>query len=275
MAKGKYPEEITVTVLNWQKNNPRKDVKRAIWFKVYNDIFEDIKIRKLSSQQLVTYLWALSRCSIQGVDTFTTDTRQASHTSLHRNIPQFLRSLDALARYGLCTLDKDKEKIKTKTFRETKQEGDEKNEETTESLTCGEPLPLVAESKNSLQKTEKQKPAGEEKKKRVTPDKPAFDFEALYQKYPRKRGKTRGMKIAERDIRTQKEYDNLSLAIDKYCQVIKKEKTDQKYIQLFSTFMNNWLDWLDDGTVQIFDSFEFISAEQFQINQIESLPKSE
>lgn len=75
---------------------------------------------------------------------------------------------------------------------------------------------------------------------------PVFDFESLYKKYPRKNGKSRGMKSCLKEIKTQAQFDALAFAIDCYVGYLEKNKIhDQKYIQMFSTFMGSWRDWLD------------------------------
>lgn len=113
MPKKQPSEEITITVINWEKHNARTDVKKNWWFKLSNEFFEDTKIRKCTQSEALTYLWALTECSKNPArdpretrDTFTRDLRHASHTSLHRNKASFLRALNALARYGLVALDK-------------------------------------------------------------------------------------------------------------------------------------------------------------------------
>jgi len=70
-----------------------------------------------------------------------------------------------------------------------------------------------------------------------------FDFASLYNKYPRKEGKSRGLKICKIQIKSEAEYDDLSLAIDNYVEYCSKLK-DSQYIKHFSTFMNEWRDWV-------------------------------
>ena len=80
-----------------------------------------------------------------------------------------------------------------------------------------------------------------------------FDFEFLYKKYPLKKGKSSGLKIAKREIKTQQDYDQLSKAIDAYKVDLEKNKTEKKFIKHFSTFMSSWRDWTepDVGTSTI------------------------
>lgn len=72
--------------------------------------------------------------------------------------------------------------------------------------------------------------------------KPKFNFDKLYQKYPRKEGKQKGFAICLGKIKNQKDYDRLSQAIDNYAAQVKNE--DKKFIKHFSSFMNCWEDYV-------------------------------
>jgi hypothetical protein len=76
--------------------------------------------------------------------------------------------------------------------------------------------------------------------------KQTFDFEPLYQKYPRRERKKRGMQNCRTRIKTQQDYENLSRSIDRYVEFCVKEKREQRYIQLWSTFVNSYEDWLEE-----------------------------
>lgn len=75
-----------------------------------------------------------------------------------------------------------------------------------------------------------------------------FDLEEAYRRYPRKQGKSPGLKRLAPQIQTQEDYDNLLTAIDNYsrCETVKKG-----FIKLFSSFVGEWRDWIDpvNGTV--------------------------
>jgi len=77
-----------------------------------------------------------------------------------------------------------------------------------------------------------------------------FDFETLYKKYPRKEGKTLGMKICGNQILSQADFDRLSKAVDKYAAMCRKDKTEKKYTLQFGTFMGRWTDYADEGLPQ-------------------------
>lgn len=70
-----------------------------------------------------------------------------------------------------------------------------------------------------------------------------FDFEYIYNAYPKKQGKKKGFEIMRREIKTPEDRDNLILAIDNYSLEVKQK--DPEFIKMFSTFMGSWTDWID------------------------------
>lgn len=66
---------------------------------------------------------------------------------------------------------------------------------------------------------------------------------ALYEKYPRKAGKTRGIKKLTSEIKSDKDLEHFSLAIDNYKKSV--DGSDEKYIKHFSTFVSEWRDWIE------------------------------
>ncbi len=77
---------------------------------------------------------------------------------------------------------------------------------------------------------------------------PKLDYLSLYNKYPRKLGKTAGLRVCKNAIKTPEALLAAHSAIDRYVAHIKANKTEPQFIKQFSTFMNNWEDWLDEST---------------------------
>jgi len=75
-----------------------------------------------------------------------------------------------------------------------------------------------------------------------------FDFEKLYVLYPRHQGKKIGIERCKRLIKTEKAYSDLNIAINHYFDHCHERNLEVQYIMLFSTFMNQWEDWLDPQT---------------------------
>jgi len=70
-------------------------------------------------------------------------------------------------------------------------------------------------------------------------------FNALYQEYPRKEGKTRGVQTLKRRIKNQSQFEALRRAVSNYAAHCLKNAIEKKYTKLFSTFANEWEDWAD------------------------------
>lgn len=91
----------------------------------------------------------------------------------------------------------------------------------------------------------------EVRKKEYTHEASQFDFEALYKKYPRKEGKSAGIKQCLKQIQTQEDYAALSLAIQRYAEHCRKS---QQIVRHFSSFLGSqrtghpWRDWTDPET---------------------------
>lgn len=93
--------------------------------------------------------------------------------------------------------------------------------------TGGAPLPSVAEC------------VGLESDKKAQ-----FDFEKIFEAYPRPLGKKDGLVIAKRSITTQENYEKLATAVNNYAEHMKREGTELKHIKYFSSFMTSWEDWV-------------------------------
>jgi hypothetical protein len=88
-------------------------------------------------------------------------------------------------------------------------------------------------------------------------------FESLYRKYPRREGKTPGFKTYLKEITEYEREAMLSLAIDNYSR--QKKGTEKRYLLKFSTFMNQWQDWVPENWGEplepVFKTAEQIEAE--------------
>jgi hypothetical protein len=72
------------------------------------------------------------------------------------------------------------------------------------------------------------------------------EFEKTYEAYPRREGKSSGFKVYRRDIVSAEDRLRLQTAIKNY--KFAKRGTEPKFLMMFSTFMNQWEDWLDPKT---------------------------
>lgn len=73
-------------------------------------------------------------------------------------------------------------------------------------------------------------------------DTAGFDFEALYREYPRKRGKSGGMRRCKREINTAARYEQLKRAVANY--VAETRGRAPEHVLYWSSFMSEWQDWV-------------------------------
>jgi hypothetical protein len=74
-----------------------------------------------------------------------------------------------------------------------------------------------------------------------------FDLEAAYQRYPRKEGKTPGLKRLGKEIQNDEDYRLLLTSIESYSSKVLGE--DPKFIKTFSTFVGQWRDYAESCEV--------------------------
>lgn len=73
-----------------------------------------------------------------------------------------------------------------------------------------------------------------------------FDFDTPYKKYPRKgEGKTAGMKKVSKEVKSEEDYCNFCRAVENYAELCTKNRTERQYVKMWSTFCNNWQDYID------------------------------
>lgn len=74
-------------------------------------------------------------------------------------------------------------------------------------------------------------------------------FDMAWNKYPKKDGKKVALKHFMASVKTEKDYDDLLRAIDKYKNEVNGRET--RYIKNGSTFFNNWQDWIPEEKPQM------------------------
>jgi len=76
------------------------------------------------------------------------------------------------------------------------------------------------------------------------PESHQLNLEDIYKKYPRKIGKTPGMRKAKQMIKGHSDLIRLDAAVDNFANFHKTKGTEIGFIPYFSTFMNQWEDWV-------------------------------
>lgn len=123
----------------------------------------------------------------------------------------------------------------------------------------------TGESANAPQTERKRSATYEEvKKRRINTNTAGYpaEFEGVYKKYPRREGKTPGFKTYSKLIKSDEDRARLEMAIANYSR--QKRGTEKRYLLQFSTFMNQWTDWLPENPIPlepVFRTAEQIEAE--------------
>lgn len=74
-----------------------------------------------------------------------------------------------------------------------------------------------------------------------------FNFEAIYNGYPRHEGKKHGIEKLKKTIKTVEQYNLLQQAVENYCRSVVEQEL--KFIKLFSTWTNCWTDYIPEHAI--------------------------
>lgn len=73
-----------------------------------------------------------------------------------------------------------------------------------------------------------------------------FYLESVYKRFAKKMGKTPGLKSLSKSVKTIQDFQDLEIAVDNFN--AHHKATPMAYIPYFSTFANQWRDWVDPET---------------------------
>jgi hypothetical protein len=199
---------IWIRVNGFEKYKGRGDNKHNSWFRCSNRLLEDPDFFEFTHTEILVWIYVLSLVSQKNSDTVFINFTHADRVC--RLKPQSVKSaLQKLHGKQIVPLED----------------------------TC-EVLPSNPQGTNegATIQTDRQN---------KTKQHSDFDFEGLYLKYPRKEGKSEGLRKLAREIQTRDDFEALGQAIVRYRDHVVKAGTEPKFIKHFSTFVNHWRDWLD------------------------------
>lgn len=219
-----------ITILNIDEYNPRKDRTKHSWFRIDNTIMFSKKLNGLSPDQKWFWICLLSMASFDQRDWVEED-------------------FEYFTKYSGVTEIKIKQALNHFQKRQMIQIVPQV---VTERLPGGnQAVPIGAATDRQTDRHYRQTDTYAQNEE-AAPKVADSELEKVYEIYPRKEGKQRGMSIVRRDIRTPDDLDRVRSAISRYRDHIAKEGTEKRYVKHFSTFMSSWRDWLDPetGTVE-------------------------
>lgn len=209
----------TIEILNWEKYNPKRAQTTYTWLRLNNSIATEPKLFGLDPEQ--KYAWIVMLCEVS----------KENKSTYQLNLP-FLEHLTGVSQKKLNSL---------LSFLVQKKIIKALHQTTPECSDSNNSLPLRDET-NETNETDEHADSSVGERVNIY-----FDFEGIYQEYPRKDGKQEGLKICKAKIKTQEDYNKLLSAVRRYRAQCELEGIDKQYIKHFSTFMNSnrWKDWLE------------------------------
>jgi len=201
---------MKITINNFKKFNPRSDLKSMPWLRLQNNFFDEEDFFDEDVNTTWLFIFLLCQCAQKVSGTLEIREKYLiSKSKLTKK--QFYDALSRLSHKSLITLEtNESDRISTETCLTN-----ERNERTnnTNVIVCN------------------------------------FDIELIYSEYPKKAGKTLGIKKLQDIIKTQETYDKILQGSKNYKRFCDSENTDQKYIKQFSTWVNQEC-WNDEYLTQ-------------------------
>jgi hypothetical protein len=81
---------------------------------------------------------------------------------------------------------------------------------------------------------------GKERRRNFKPD-----LEAIYARYPRKEGKSIGLKKLNAALKTESDFQDCMRALTHFLAHHKRQQTSAEYVPYFKSWATEWRDWLD------------------------------
>lgn len=202
---------IEITILNWEKYNPRKDFKSPRWFALSNRFFEDAEFFEFTDAERLVWLYLLCQASMKNQATIQVFYQHAHHVA---RLPK-----------KVVTSAIEKLKIikciavpRTRSVRGTYESVRDPN---------------ATVQNNTIQDSTEQNIAQ------------PYGFAVFWSGYPRKVGRSKAESKYNAALRAGHSPEDLIKARDNYLAHLKQNQTEAKYIKHGSTFMSEWKDWLD------------------------------
>lgn len=224
---------VKIKINEWEKFNPRSDVKKPSWFRLDNSLIEDPRFYFLSGDEFKALIYIFSLASKRNSDVVDVFLDHA-HRVCNINKDALTTVIEKLKQYQIVTVVTLRPR--TRTYRARNVD--------------------VTSSHATLQDTTGQDTTEHDKTLPTNiVDAPAtsagrFDFESVAKLYPNNKGRSEGVKRLGALIKTESEFSDFKKSVENYAEQIRLDKTEPKFIKYFSSFVGSkksghpWVDWV-------------------------------
>lgn len=202
--------EITLTIRNFESYLPRKDYVKIHWVRFEVDFLSHPDFFDISPAELKVFIH------------FICIAAKIQNSEIRMNIDHTAYILQLKNEDILSAVNK----LNTKRW-------DVKNHDAVLNPYDSVQIPISREEKKR-----------KEKSIYAQNDLSDFDFFKIYGFYPRKIGRLKGIRWLQNNIKNKEDYEKLDKAVNNYAMHVKNNKTDQKYIKHFSTWVTEYTDWV-------------------------------
>ena len=207
---------MKITIIGFKKFNPRSDLKSMPWLRLQNDFYDKEDFFDEDVNTTWLFIFLLCQCAQKVSDSIEfSEKYMITKSKLKKN--DFRKALTRLLDKHLISLDTN-----------------ESDRISTDSCLTNE----------QNEQNEHDRDRSRE-----------FDITVIYDTYPKKIGKAKGLEKLNKIIKDQKKYDEVLHGVKKYCDYVLKENIEKKYIKQFDTWVNQE-SWNDECTIDYQDAHD-------------------
>lgn len=238
---------ITIKVLGWDKHNPKRDQKTYTWFKFSNDFFTSQTMFNCTVQMRILYIALCCLCSKKCSNVVRMNTKWAAHCT-QCDVSELFHILKKLEEFQIIEIVAHSVSCKEMSRHLNKNRIEQNRKEKIYIAQMPENQAEKCSNEHPLRQLEIMPADAGPSHPLSTGGRDSdlfFYFEELYQNhYPRKIGKSRGLKKCVRDVKKNERHD-FELAIKNYADFVQQQNTEEKFIKHFSSWVGEWRDWIE------------------------------
>ena len=205
---------MRLKIINWDKYNPKRSQHSYTWLRLNNTVFTDPEIFDLPHESKLLWIFLLCEASKHNGKQFNFSVNMSA---------KLMNISDVKVQESLTQLkDLKMIKIDASSLQSTTIHYTYETNETNETRRTNN----IAHSRKAASLT-------------------VSRLESLYQSYPLKKGKQRGVSKLKSILKTEDDAKEFEQAVKNYRDQIAREQIEPKFIKHFSSFVASWRDYLD------------------------------